>query len=74
MAKYKLKMQELDFKNTVEFEAEGLEDVIANIEVFLKGNGFFFDGKLDIHSGEIEMNSMHRKYTANFIREENDND
>ena len=64
MAKYKLIMKELDFKNTLEFEAEGLEDVIANMEIFLKGNGFFFDGALDIHDGEVMKNAMHRAYTS----------
>ena len=51
MAKYKLVMKELDFKNTLEFEADGIEDVLASIEIFLRGNGFFFDGALDIHTG-----------------------
>ena len=59
MAKYKLKMQEGDFVNTLEFEADGLEDVVANMEIFLKGNGFFFDGALDIHTGEVQKNTMH---------------
>ena len=59
MAKYKLIMKELDFKNTLEFEADGLEDVIANMEIFLKGNGFFFDGALDVHEGEVKNNAMH---------------
>ena len=59
MSKYKLEMQENKFKNTLEFEADGLGDVIANIEIFLKGNGFFFDGVLDIHTDEAQTNSMH---------------
>jgi len=59
MAKYKLVMKELDFKNTLEFEADGLEDLLANMEIFLKGNGFFFDGALDIHTGEVQKNAMH---------------
>jgi len=59
MAKYKLKMQEGDFVNTLEFEADGLEDVVANMEIFLKGNGFFFDGILDVHTGTPETNAMH---------------
>ena len=59
MAKYKLVMKELDFKNTLEFEADGLEDLLANMEIFLKGNGFFFDGALDVHEGEVQTNAMH---------------
>ena len=59
MAQYKLEMKELDFKHTLEFESDGLEDVLANLEIFLKGNGFFFDGILDIHTGTPQPNSMH---------------
>lgn len=59
MAQYKLEMKELDFKHTLEFESDGLEDVLANLEIFLKGNGFFFDGILDIHTGTPQTNSMH---------------
>jgi len=61
MARYKLEMKELDYKNKLEFEADGLEDVIANMEIFLKGNGFFFDGHLDITEGETQMNALHNK-------------
>jgi hypothetical protein len=35
-------------KRTVEFNAVSLLDVIAEFEMFLKGNGFVFDGVLDI--------------------------
>jgi hypothetical protein len=59
MNKYKLEMQEGSFKNTLEFEADGLDDVIANMEIFLKGCGFFFGGILDVHKGDAETNSMH---------------
>jgi hypothetical protein len=72
MAKYKLIMKELDFKNTLEFEADGLEDVIANMEIFLKGNGFFFDGALDIHQGEVQKNAMHHVYRETTDRDFDD--
>jgi len=72
MAKYKLIMKELDFKNTLEFEADGLEDVIANMEIFLKGNGFFFDGALDIHKGEVQKNAMHYVHRGTTDREFDD--
>ena len=72
MAKYKLQMKELDFKNTLEFEADGLEDVIANMEIFLKGNGFFFDGALDIHTGEVQKNAMHHVYRQTTDRDFDD--
>jgi len=35
-------------KNTTEFEVDGLMDVLENVEMFLKGTGFIFDGYLDI--------------------------
>ena len=35
-------------KSTHEFEADGLMDVVENMELFLKGAGFVFDGYLDI--------------------------
>jgi hypothetical protein len=35
------------FTNTVEFEANHIDDVIANFELFLKGSGFHFGGVLD---------------------------
>ena len=59
MAKYKLEMQEVDFKNTLEFEADQLGDVLANMEIFLKGSGFFFGGILDVHTDDAQTNSMH---------------
>jgi hypothetical protein len=35
-------------KSTHEFEVDGLMDVVENVELFLKGAGFVFDGFLDI--------------------------
>jgi hypothetical protein len=66
MAKYKLSMKENNYKNILEFNSDDLSDVIANIEIFLKGNGFIFDGHLDIHEGETQMNAMHYipRYTS----------
>lgn len=34
-------------KTTTEFREEFLPDVLENIELFLRGAGYFFDGKLD---------------------------
>ena len=72
MAKYKLVMKENDYKNTLEFNSDDLSDVIANIEIFLKGNGFFFDGHLDIHEGETQMNAMHHIYRETTDRDFDD--
>lgn len=59
MTKYKLEMKDDGYKNKLEFESDDLSDVVANMEIFLKGCGFFFDGALDIHEGKIQMNAMH---------------
>ena len=64
MTKYKLEMKDDGYKNKLEFESDDLGDVVANMEIFLKGGGFFFDGVLDIHTGRVETNAMHYKYTS----------
>ena len=59
-AKYRFIMEdEDDFQASLIFRSDDLGDVIANMEIFLKGCGFFFDGALDIHDGEVQMNAMH---------------
>jgi hypothetical protein len=35
-------------KRTVEFNAETLDDILNEFEMFLRGAGFHFDGRLDI--------------------------
>ena len=59
MVKYKLEMKDDGYKNKLKFESDDLSDVVANLEIFLKGCGFVFDGALDIHEGKIQMNAMH---------------
>ena len=44
-------------KSTHEFEADGLMDVVENMELFLKGAGFVFDGYLDIVPEEDNLQS-----------------
>lgn len=55
MTKYTLIAEHTDLytgntvsKSTHEFEVDGLMDVVENVELFLKGAGFVFDGYLDI--------------------------
>ena len=72
MASYKLVMEEDDYKSSLEFNADDLSDVVANMEIFLKGCGFFFDGALDIHEGKVQMNQMHYVYTKKADREFDD--
>ena len=64
MTRYKLEMKDDGYKNKLEFESDDLSDVVANIEIFLKGCGFIFDGALDIHKGDVETNAMH--YTPRY--------
>jgi hypothetical protein len=64
MTKYILIAKDDKYKNKLEFESDDLGDVVANMEIFLKGGGFFFDGILDIHTGRVETNAMHYKYTS----------
>jgi hypothetical protein len=52
-------MKDGGYKNRLEFESDDLGDVVANMEIFLKGCGFIFDGALDIHTGEVQKNAMH---------------
>jgi hypothetical protein len=59
MTRYKLEMKDDGYKNKLEFESDDLSDVIANMEIFLKGCGFIFDGALDIHTGNVQKNAMH---------------
>lgn len=55
-------MKDDGYKNKLEFESDDLSDVIANMEIFLKGCGFIFDGALDIHTGDVQKNAMHYIY------------
>jgi len=55
MTKYTLIAEHTDMytgntvsKSTHEFEVDGLMEVVENVELFLKGAGFVFDGFLDI--------------------------
>lgn len=72
MATYKLVMEEDDYKSTLKFNSDDLSDVVANMEIFLKGCGFFFDGALDIHEGTVQMNQMHYVYKGTTNREFDD--
>jgi hypothetical protein len=72
MTKYKLEMIDDGYRNKLEFDSDGLGDVLANMELFLKGCGYIFDGALDIHTGEVQKNAMHYIYRANTDREFDD--
>jgi len=72
-AKYRLIMEdEDDFQTSLIFRSDDLGNVIANMEIFLKGCGFFFDGALDIHTGKVEKNAMHYVYRTKTDKEFDD--
>jgi hypothetical protein len=52
--KYTLTCEQGSFKNTTEFEEDFLPSVLENMQLFLKGCGFYFDGTLDIINEETE--------------------
>jgi len=52
--KYTLTCQQGNFKTTTEFEEDFLPSVLENMQLFLKGCGFHFDGTLDIINEETE--------------------
>ena len=52
--KYTLTCEQGTFKNTTEFEEDFLPSVLENMQLFLKGCGFYFDGTLDIINEETE--------------------
>jgi hypothetical protein len=52
--KYTLTCEQGSFKNTTEFEEDFLPSVLENMQLFLRGCGFYFDGTLDIINEETE--------------------
>jgi hypothetical protein len=52
--KYTLTCEQGSFKTTTEFEEDFLVSVLENMQLFLKGCGFYFDGTLDIINEETE--------------------
>jgi len=52
MAKYTFICEHIEagdgLKNITEFRSDYLPDVLDNLELFLRGAGFYFDGKLQI--------------------------
>ena len=41
-------------KRTVEFDAVSLNDILAEVEMFLRGSGFYFHGTLDVVNDDCE--------------------
>ena len=41
-------------KVTSEFTNDYLDDVLENVDLFLRGVGFFFDGRLNVHTASVD--------------------
>ena len=64
MSRYTFKCENFDYSNpfnpneriastmTQEFRADDLTTVLENFEMFLRGSGFYFEGRLDIVNDE----------------------
>jgi hypothetical protein len=50
------------FSNTLEFDAEQLDDVVGNFELFLKGAGFCFNGHVDITPGDYTETNTYNNH------------
>lgn len=55
-----------NYKTTKEFEGDYLPDVLEEIELFLRGSGYVFDGELEIVDNNQEI-------TDNNYNQENNN-
>jgi hypothetical protein len=59
MAKFTLICDHGEFgtplKNTTEFEVDFLPEVLENFELFLRGAGFVFDGKVEINDESSDV-------------------
>jgi hypothetical protein len=56
--------KELDVNNTVthEFRGESLSTILENFESFLRGNGFHFEGNLDIVNDDYPESACTSEY------------
>ena len=52
MPKFTLICDHGNEKTTVEFEKDYLPEVLENLEMFLRGAGYYFDGTLDFVDDE----------------------
>ena len=48
-------------KRTVEFKAETISDIVNEFEMFLKGCGFNFEGRLDLVQEEQPLGKIYPK-------------
>ena len=63
MPKFTLIAEHEDNKKiTYEFHEDYLPDVLLQMEMFLRGTGYFFDGMLDFVNDEPEDTVQHSEY------------
>lgn len=59
MAKYTLICEHDEFdgtlKTSTEFRSDFLPEVLENVELFLRGAGFYFDGRLEIFNDDVQI-------------------
>jgi hypothetical protein len=72
MAKFTLICDHGEFgtplKNTTEFEVDFLPEVLENFELFLRGAGFVFDGKVEIYdeTADVSIESYDVDYGVDY--------
>jgi hypothetical protein len=72
MAKFTLICDHGEFgtplKNTTEFEVDFLPEVLENFELFLRGAGFVFDGKVEIYdeTADVSIESYDVDYDVDY--------
>jgi hypothetical protein len=48
--------------NVSEFDADGLDDILEKFEMFLRGNGFHFEGNLDVVNDDYPESACTSEY------------
>ena len=74
MAKYTFICEEeygTPAKRTVEFEADSLNDILNEVEMFLRGAGFYFRGTLDVVPYDDEIGEEDTKFDFSEIPQNN---
>ena len=74
MAKYTFICEEeygTPAKRTIEFNADSLDDILNEFEMFLRGSGFYFKGTLDVVPHEYEFDENETNFDFSEIPQNN---
>ena len=74
MAKYTFICEEeygTPAKRTIEFNADSLDDILNEFEMFLRGSGFYFKGTLDVVPHEYEFGENETNFDFSEIPQNN---